>query len=47
MDLEKTVLERIVPSPEVVSSIQERADRLKRIVDPRGRSFPTLTWTCS
>ena len=33
MDLEKTVLERIVPSPEVVSSIQERADRLKRIVE--------------
>ena len=33
MDLEKTVLERIVPSPDIVTSIQERADRLKRIVE--------------
>lgn len=33
MDLEQTVLERIIPSPETVASIQERADRLKRIVE--------------
>lgn len=33
MDLEQTVLERIVPSPETVASIQERADRLKHIVE--------------
>ena len=33
MDLEQNVLERIVPSPDVVASIQERADRLKSIVE--------------
>ena len=33
MDLEQNVLERIVPSPDVVASIQERADRLKGIVE--------------
>ena len=33
MDLEQSVLERIVPHPDVVSSIRERADRLKSIVE--------------
>ena len=33
MDLEQTVLERIVPPRDVVASIQERADRLKGIVE--------------
>lgn len=33
MDLEQTVLERIVPPCDVVASIQERADRLKGIVE--------------
>ncbi len=33
MDLEQTVLERIVPPRGVVASIQERADRLKGIVE--------------
>ena len=33
MDLEQTVLGKIVPPPEEVASIQERADRLKSIVE--------------
>ena len=33
MELEDVVLERIVPSPETVASIQERADRLKALVE--------------
>ncbi len=33
MDLEKTVLERIVPSPETIASIEERASRLKALVE--------------
>lgn len=33
MDLEDRVLERIVPSPETVASIQDRADRLKAMVE--------------
>ena len=33
MDLEQSVLKRIVPTPEQVSSIQGKADRLKGMVE--------------
>ena len=33
MDLEDAVLERIVPSPDTVASIRERAARLKAMVE--------------